>query len=169
MEKLDCSAYDVAGSIEEMIKSGATVPVYVSGNSMNPFMVSRRDIVYLKGLCDAELKKGKILLFRRNDGQLVLHRLHRSLPDGKLQVVGDGQVQCETIDRAQIVAVVSDIEQKGKKISADSLRWKTAIFFWQLLMPLRPFIIRIWRKLRKIRRSKSYGTGSSDNNAAYRQ
>ncbi|MBR6618833.1 MAG: S24/S26 family peptidase [Clostridia bacterium] len=169
MEKLDCSVYDVAGSIEEMIQSGATVPVYVSGNSMNPFLVSRRDIVYLKGLCEAELKKGMIILFRRNDGQLVLHRLHRSLFDGRLQVVGDGQVECETIDKAQVVAAVSDIERKGKKFSADSLRWKTAIFFWQLLMPLRPFIMRIWRKLRKIRRSKSYGASSSDNNAAYRQ
>ena len=149
MEKLDCSALDVAGSIEELINNGATVPVYVSGNSMNPFLVSRRDVVYLKGFCEAELKKGKILLFRRNGGQVVLHRLYRSLPDGRLQVVGDGQTECETINKAQVVAVVSDIERKGKKFSADSLTWKTACFFWQLLMPLRPFIMRIWRKLRK--------------------
>lgn len=169
MEKLDCSARDVAGSIEEMIKSGATVPVYISGNSMNPFLVSRRDVVYLKGFSDADLKKGKILLFRRNDGQLVLHRLHGLLSNGKLQVVGDGQVKCETIDKAQVVAAVSDIERKGKKCSADSSMWKTAIFFWRLLMPLRPFIMRIWRQSEKIQRSKGYGAGSSDNNAAYRQ
>ncbi|MBR6634312.1 MAG: S24/S26 family peptidase [Clostridia bacterium] len=148
MEKLDCSAYDVADSIEEMIKSGATVPVYISGNSMNPFLVSRRDVVYLKGFRDAELKKGRILLFRRNDGRLVLHRLNGSLSDGKLQVVGDGQVQCETIDKARVVAVVSDIERKGKKRSADSFRWKTVSFFWQLLMPLRPLVMRVWRRLK---------------------
>ena len=64
MEKLDCSAHVVSGSIEEMIKNGATVPVYISGNSMNPFLVSRRDIVYLKSFSDSDLKKGKILLFR---------------------------------------------------------------------------------------------------------
>ncbi len=160
MERLDCSAYAVAGSIEEMIKSGATVPVYISGNSMNPFLVSRRDVVYLKSFCDADLKKGSILLFRRNDGQLVLHRMQGFVSDCKLQVVGDGQVECETIYKAQVVAVVSDIERKGKKFSSDSLKWKTVSFFWQLLMPLRPVIMRIWRKSNKIRRSKDYGAGS---------
>lgn len=149
MEKLDCSAHVVSGSIEEMIKNGATVPVYISGNSMNPFLVSRRDIVYLKSFSDSDLKKGKILLFRRKNGQLILHRLHSLLSDGRLQVVGDGQVKCEIIKKAQIIAVVSDIERKGKKRSADSFGWKTVIFFWRLLMPLRPFIMRIWRKLRK--------------------
>lgn len=148
MEKLNCSAYSVAGSIEEMIKSGATVPVYISGNSMNPFLVSRRDVVYLKCFDGSDLTKGKILLFRRKDGQLVLHRLYRKLSDGKLQVVGDGQVQLEKIDKAQVVAVVSDIERKGRKRSAGSLGWKAVDFFWRLLMPIRPLIMRVWRRLK---------------------
>ena len=169
MEKLNCSACDVAGSIEEMIKSGATVPVFISGNSMNPFLVNGRDLVYLNGFFEEELKTGKILLFRRNDGQLVLHRLHRVLPDGKLQVVGDGQTRFETTDKTQVVAIVSDIERKGKKCSADSFGWKTVNFFWRLLMPLRPYVMKIWRQTKTSQRSKAYGTDGSDNNAAYRQ
>ena len=169
MEKLNCSAYDVAGSIEEMIKSGATVPVFISGNSMNPFLVNGRDIVYLKGFFEEELKTGKILLFKRNDNQLILHRLHSVLPDGMLQVVGDGQAKCEMIDKTQIIAVVSDIERKGKKCSADSFVWKTVNLFWRLLMPLRPYVMKIWRQTKTSQRSKAYGTNGSDNNAAYRQ
>ena len=151
MEKFNCSAYDVAGSIEDIIKSGATVPVYISGNSMNPFLVSRRDIVYLKSFCDSDLKKGKILLFRRNDGQLILHRLHSLLPDGRLQVVGDGQTVCETIDKAQVIAVVSEIERKGKRRSADSLGWKTVSCLWRMLIPVRSLMMRVWRKCRRIK------------------
>ena len=149
MEKLNCSAYDVAGSIEEMIKSGATVPVYISGNSMNPFLVSRRDLVYLRRLGAADLKKDKILLFRRDDGQLVLHRLSCRIADDKVQVVGDGQVKCETIDVTQVIAVVSDIERKGKKRSADSPGWKMVNFLWRILLPLRPFIMSVWRRLKR--------------------
>ncbi len=151
MEKLNCSAYCVAGSIEEMVKSGASVPVYISGNSMNPFLTDRRDVVYLKSFSDNDLKKDKILLFRRSDGQLVLHRLLKQLADGKLQVVGDGQTVCEKIDKAQVIAVVSEIERKGKKRSADYFVWKAVSFGWRLLMPLRPVIMRVWRKCRRIK------------------
>ena len=151
MEKLNCSAYDAAGSIEEMIKSGATVPVFISGNSMNPFLVNGRDIVYLKGFFEEELKTGKILLFKRNDNQLILHRLHSVLPDGMLQVVGDGQTVCETIDKAQVIAVVSEIERKGKRRSADSFGWKAVSCLWRMLIPVRSLMMRVWRKCRRIK------------------
>ena len=50
MEKLNCSVYEVSDTLEELIADGAVIPVYVSGSCMNPFLISRRDVVYLRKL-----------------------------------------------------------------------------------------------------------------------
>ncbi len=154
MDKLNCSVAEISELVDELIKENAVLPVYVSGSSMNPFLISRRDIVYLKKTHTDELKKGRILLFRRKDGSLVLHRIKSVSEDSTFEMLGDAQSQSEKIDMVQIVAVVSEIERKGKRRSTDSAYWKTIDVIWRSLIPFRPFIMRIWFKIRRIRRNR---------------
>ena len=118
---------------------------------MNPFLSSRRDIVWLKSFDVSDLKNGKIILFRRIDGSFVMHRIVRMCPDNKIQVQGDAQTWSEEITPTQIIAVVSDIQRKGKRRSADSFYWKSISFFWRILTPLRSVIMRVWFKFKRMK------------------
>ncbi len=154
MDKLNCSVAEISEFVDELIEENAVLPFYVSGSSMNPFLISRRDIVYLKKTQPNELKKGRILLFRRKDGSLVLHRIRIVSENSTFEMLGDAQSQSEKIDKEQIIAIVSEIERKGKRRSTDSAYWKSIDAIWRALIPFRPFIMRIWFKIRRIKRKK---------------
>ncbi len=154
MEKLNCSVYEISDSIENLIAEGATVPLCISGSSMNPFLISRRDIVYLRLHTKKDLKKGSILLFKRSDGSLVLHRVKKICADDSLLLCGDAQKECENIKISQVVAVVVEIERKGIRRSTDSFYWKTVNILWQISFPVRSILMRLWFKIRRIRNKK---------------
>ncbi len=151
MEKLTLSLDELSPSLENLINDGATVPVCVSGSSMNPLLVSRRDTVWLRKYSECELKRGKIILFKRKDGRLVLHRIKSVLSDEVLKVNGDAQTWCELVEKQDVVAVVSDIERKGKRSSADSLAYKLYAAAWLLLFPFRSVLMRAWYRLGKFK------------------
>lgn len=150
MEKIEFSTSEVSASLQEIINAGGHFTLCVSGSSMNPFLVHGRDFVRLKKYIAQDLKKGRILLFRRDTGELVLHRVRRVLPDGRLVMNGDAQVWCETILPEQVIAAVSDIECKDRIFSCSSVKYRAKIFFWQLLFPFRSLIFRVRNKLKRM-------------------
>ncbi len=154
MEKFTASLEEISSSVENLIKDGAKVPIYVSGSSMNPFLVSRRDIVWVRACNLDDLKKGRIILFKRQDGRPVLHRIKSVLSDEVLKVNGDAQNWCELVKKESVVAVATEIERKGKRKSADSFSCKLMNVIWQLLFPCRPLIMRVWFKIRRIKKGK---------------
>lgn len=154
MEKLSYSVYEISDSIEELINEGSVIPLYVSGSSMNPFLVSRRDIVYLTLPEKKDIQKGKILLFRRSNGALVLHRVMKVCNDDSLIFCGDAQTACEKVKKTQVIAAVSEVERKGKRKSADSFAWRFWGFVWRMLKPIRPVLMRLWLKFVRIRNIK---------------
>ncbi len=154
MEKIEFSTSEISASLEEIISAGGHFTLCVSGSSMNPFLVHGRDFVRLIKCTPQDLKKGRILLFRRDNGELVLHRVMCVLPDGCLVMNGDAQIWCETISPLQVIAAVSEIECKGKIISCKSFKYRTKIFLWQLLFPLRSLIFRVRNKLKRMRKKK---------------
>lgn len=151
MEKLNCTINEITDSIEDLISEGAVIPVYVSGSSMNPFLISRRDIVYLESAGDNDVKAGRILLVRRKSGSLVLHRVRKINSDGTIVLNGDAQSWCETAERNQVIAAVCEIDRKGKKRSADSFYWKSINLVWKLLFPFRSIIMRVWNKNKRMK------------------
>lgn len=154
MEKLNCTINEITDSIEDLISEGAVIPVYVSGSSMNPFLISRRDIVYLESVGDNDVKAGRILLVRRKSGSLVLHRVRKINSDGTIVINGDAQSWCETAERNQVIAAVCEIDRKGKKRSADSFYWKSINLVWKLLFPFRSIIMRVWNKIKRMKSNR---------------
>lgn len=154
MEKLNCSVEEISDSIENLIAEGATVPLCVSGSSMNPFLISRRDMVYLRKHTENDLRTGSIILFKRINGSLVLHRIKKINSDGSMLLCGDAQTKCEKIEKFQVVACVSEIERKGKKKSPETVYWKTVVFIWEFIAPIRPLFMRLWFKVRRIKNKR---------------
>ena len=150
MEKLICTSAEFIEIIEDAVKKGGSMPLVVTGDSMNPFMKDGRDTVWLEACKTSDYKRGKILLFRREDGKVVLHRVKKIFPDGILVMHGDAQYWCEEIKEEQVLAVVTFIERNEKKTSCNSLIYKIKIEFWQFFKSVRLLIYRVKQKIKKI-------------------
>ena len=85
--------------VRSVLEEGKEVPLVVTGNSMMPFLIDRRDQVLIKKP-DRPLKKGDIAFFQRENGQYILHRIHFMRKDKKtgesqFYFIGDGQQTIE--------------------------------------------------------------------------
>ena len=76
-----------------LLDSAEYVPLNISGSSMTPFLVHSRDTVYLSKVTRPP-KKGDMILYRRDNGAYILHRIYRVTPDG-YWLVGDAQILIE--------------------------------------------------------------------------
>lgn len=100
--------------MREVLEGGAEYEILPRGESMLPLIRPGVDSVFL--VAPHHLKRRDICLYRRADGQFVLHRLMREEKDGTLSFRGDNQRELECgIPREAIVARVSCIKKRGKR------------------------------------------------------
>lgn len=131
----------------QLIAQGHTVTHMVRGNSMNPFMVDRRDKVIIGPFTDADLKKGAVVLARHGGGSFVLHRIIRRRGNN-IVLMGDGNVRgTEDTNPAHVAGVVRAIIRKNKTYSCQGRVWQTYSAIWQGLKPLRRIILGVWRRI----------------------
>lgn len=149
MEKMIFSSDEIANSIKDTLRDGGHFPLVVTGTSMQPFLKNGEDVVWLRACNPSDIKKGAILLFERVDDSLVLHRVNKILPDGKILMNGDAHKWREKISLGQVIAVVDEIEKNGKKISCSAPWYRFRVFAWRLLRPVRYYILRIFKLFRR--------------------
>ena len=126
------------------------VPLTVTGSSMMPFLQPERDTVYLKKQ-DTPIKPGDMILYKRNNGQYILHRVYRVAPDG-LQLIGDGQTGIEPgVSPDSVVAGVAAVRRKGKLLRPGHPVWFFYEKLWLRIIPLRPRIRGLMRRIRRIK------------------
>ena len=112
------------------------LPLIVSGNSMSPFLIHGRDTVYLSRLT-RPVRRGDILLYQRRNGAYILHRVWK-VENGICTMGGDAQVQLEPgIQGDQIIAIVTAVERKGKRMAPGSFWWEFFEKIWIRMVPLR--------------------------------
>jgi len=135
-------------TVVALLQEGKTsIPVPVAGTSMTPFL-NPGDTVYLD-LMTRQPQRGDILLFTRPQGDYVLHRVAKVLPDGSLQMIGDGQGVLEPLtDPSRIHAVATAARCGGALIRPGDFRWEYYRTFWLAAIPIRPKLVRI-RKIFK--------------------
>lgn len=98
--------------ITERLAAGESVRFTPHGISMRPMLEGGRDNVVLSPIT-GKLKKYDLLLYRRHNGQYVLHRIVRV---GETYTCrGDNQLYNESgIRPEQLIAVVTEFCRKGK-------------------------------------------------------
>ncbi len=141
---------DAIDAIEEVLASGGDFRIFPKGTSMLPLLVQKRDSVVLKRREGIPAKKHDIAFYRRKSGQFVLHRVMRICADGTYTMCGDNQCVLEKgIEPSQIIAYVSEIYRKDKKIAMTGIAYSLYVFFWTKL-PVRKTIMLSKRVLRKL-------------------
>ena len=138
--------------MQEVLQSGGTIELTVSGNSMWPMLRHRISRVRLAPV--EKLRKGDLPLYRRADGKFILHRVV-AVKDGTYTCCGDNQWRVEpNLTEDQMIAVVTHFARKERWVGADNgldrLYWK----FWVAVRPLRRLIFggfnRIKQTLRRL-------------------
>lgn len=131
--------------LQELLAQGQSVSLTVTGESMSPFLRHGRDQIRLAAVA-APPKRGDMVFFRRRNGQYIMHRVLRRLPDGNYAIIGDGQQQVEApIAPEQIFAVVTQVCRKGTWIGPKAFWWRFFAGPWLTLLPLRPLLRRMAR------------------------
>ena len=80
--------------IEQLLKNGSAVKLKPQGYSMYPLFLPGRDEAVIEHCVPSELHRGDVILYRRVQGILVLHRICRITRDG-FYLVGDNQTEVE--------------------------------------------------------------------------
>lgn len=129
--------------MQEVFAAGGTFTLTVAGSSMWPTLSGGRDRVTLVKPPE-QWHKYDLPLYRRSNGQFVLHRIVRIHPDGTMDCCGDHQRQVEQgLRPEQMVAIVVGLERKGKPFAADHRRYVRWVKWWTFLLPLRPVFFRL--------------------------
>ena len=141
------------------MENGGRAKLTVTGRSMLPLLRAYRDSVELIPV-SGQQKKGNIVLYRRANGQFVLHRIVALTESGYI-LCGDNEAVREPVSQEQLLAVVDGLIRKGKTVSLDNLSYRGYTTIWVGLFPLRGLYIKIrrwcgqrYRKLRKKRKNK---------------
>ena len=140
-------AEELLPQLMELLEHTSAVPLTVTGNSMTPFLQPERDTVYLKKQA-CPVKKGDIVLYKRKNGQYILHRVYRATPE-ELQLIGDGQTGIEPgISPQSVIAVVDAVRRNGKLLKRGHPVWFFYEKLWLNMIPLRPRIRGLMRRVK---------------------
>lgn len=110
-------------NIERSIKELGYAVAPIAGTSMMPLLKEGRDRVELEPCSQERLKKGNVVLYKKNDGTLVLHRIIKTENREFFTVLGDHQFKnAERVNKNQIIAVACGFFIKGRYVT-EKTRW----------------------------------------------
>lgn len=106
--------------IKERVESGGTASLTVTGVSMEPLL--KNGVTRVELALPKKIKKYDIVLYKRKNGAIVLHRVVKVKKTG-LSCRGDGELITEKgVDRAAVAAVALMAETEGKAIKLTGVR-----------------------------------------------
>ncbi len=126
--------------ILEQLAGGGTVSFTPHGVSMRPMLENGRDQVILSPV-QGRLKKYDLPLYRRDDGQFVMHRIVRV--GEHYTCIGDNQFLLEyPVRQDQLLAVVTGFVRKGKAYSVHQFSYRAYCRLWHWSRPVRHLYLR---------------------------
>lgn len=124
--------------IEALLLEGHTVRFGPRGYSMYPVFVPGRDEAVVAPASPDTVKRGDVVLYRRQEGILVLHRVWKKNKSG-FYMVGDNQVETEgPLSPDQIKGKLVALVRKGKEIPVTNPVYRFLTGTWLFLRPIRP-------------------------------
>ncbi len=128
--------------IEHELSAGKAVSFKIHGNSMFPLLVGERDRVVAEPV--KELKRGMVVLYRRGDGSLILHRIHHVSDEG-VYMVGDNQTGIEgPLKRSQVLGEATVFFRNGRRIKKNDPGYVMYAGIWLMVRPFRKFFAHLY-------------------------
>ncbi|MCI6738317.1 MAG: S24/S26 family peptidase, partial [Intestinibacter sp.] len=96
------SEKDLVPIMEEVIQSGGSCKLKVTGYSMTPTLRHLKDSVVLVSPEKRQPKKNEIVFIKRDTGKHVLHRIRKIIDDQSFIMNGDAQQWTEVVRFNQV-------------------------------------------------------------------
>lgn len=145
--------------IEQYIKENGEFVAIPVGTSMYPMLRNRRDSVYLVRYDRQGLKKYDLPVYKRSNGQQVMHRCLGKDEQGYI-MCGDNQWVLEHgVKEEQIIAVAKGFYRDEKYIPNESKLYRLYYRLWSQSLFVRKCMLRVIHKI--IPRSKIIRNGEN--------
>lgn len=133
--------------VARLVAEGESVNIKTKGCSMLPFIHGGKDSVVLVKAED--VKPMDIVLAEVSEGMFVLHRV-MEIKDGYVVLMGDGNIRGrERCRKDKVLAKAVSIEKDGKSVDCCSRGHIFKARVWRFLLPLRRYLLAIYRRLFK--------------------
>ena len=134
-------------TLEEILARDGRLVYTIKGTSMEPMLRQDRDLVMIS-VPASHLKKYDVALYKTG-GRYYLHRVIR-VQAGHYLIRGDNTYHLERVPFDAVLGVLTDFRHKDRQISANAPAYRLYARVWNLLYPLRHFLIRCRRLIRRI-------------------
>lgn len=152
MREINIKSQDMFPLIVELLNNGQSARIVVRGSSMYPFLRENIDSVELTKTDFNNLRVGDIVMIRRNSGVYVMHRILKK-EEKCFYMVGDAQQWIEgPLSSENLIAKVTAIWRKEKKILCSNKVWKLLSRIWLMLRPCRDILINNYERLFNLKR-----------------
>lgn len=149
MERRSIPMEELMPVLQLQMEQGGQAFLTVTGSSMLPMVTPHRDRVWLVP-CPEQLRCGDVILYRRDNGQYVLHRIVRlSQP---MICCGDNQWKAEAVRPDQAIALVTAFDRDGKHYTTHAWTYRLYVLMMTRLFFMRRAYIAVRRRLGRIRR-----------------
>ena len=127
-----------------LVNEGMAVTLLVKGRSMLPFILGGIDSVVLTR--PGKVSPGDVVLARIDGKRYVLHQV-MEVSDTRVELMGDGNVAGREICRPEDVLARADevVKADGRHVRLDTPRMRRAARLWRRLLPVRRYILFIYR------------------------
>ena len=135
----------VSSTYEEELSSAGTIAFPVKGVSMQPLIKAGRDAVFVTAKQE-RLERYDVGLFKRDNGECVLHRALSVNDDGYL-FCGDSQTFTEDVREDQVLGVMTNLIRKGKTVNLEGRAYHAYVALWCGLFPARRVLLKVLHRM----------------------
>lgn len=136
--------------IEQLLRQGNIVQIQPQGYSMYPVFIPGKTSVLVEHVPCEKLRRGDVVLYRRDHGILVIHRICRINSQG-FYLVGDNQSETEGPLRPdQIRGKMIAFIRNGQEYSVKNPVYRIFSSIWLFLLPARPFFFSLSARCKRL-------------------
>ncbi|MBR2547362.1 MAG: S24/S26 family peptidase [Eubacterium sp.] len=138
-------------NIRELKEKGKYLSV-PAGNSMEPLFHDKENVVEIV-VPQKPVRPGDIVLFIREDGTSVIHRVVEEAAGG-YYIRGDNCMEKEYVPSEKIAGICTRFYIKGRWVSVDDRRYRLYVALWGGLYPVRQLAWKLKKTVRGLIRSE---------------
>ena len=138
--------------LEQLLREDI-IRIKPQGYSMYPLFIPGRDEALIQQTDGTDCHRNDEVLYRRDQGILVLHRICRITSDG-FYMVGDNQYEVEgPLRQDQIIGKLIAVNRNSREFTVGNPFYKFVSSLWLFMLPVRPFCFKLSAFLRKLHHS----------------
>ena len=128
-------------SFSRMLDETGHIVYTTRGVSMRPLIRQGKDVVIIQKYKEPPQKYDAVL-FQRQNGQYVLHRILRVYED-RYWIIGDNCITGEMVNRDQSIGKMTSLKRNNRLIKENDRAYRFYSRFWYWIFPLRYCVKRV--------------------------